>query len=118
MNCTFTTLGTVKRIARTLSALGLIGFLMLLSLQYPPLLRAVNGNITTRSLLDVIGAVTALGTFLPWLLGLYHWGTSYRGSKASKRSWGFALILGFFIGAWFYWLLPTSGASVSSGESS
>ena len=64
----------------------------------------VNGRPELLLALNVLAALGALGTFGGWGLALYHWGTRYAGPATARRRWGFALILGMFVGAWCYWL--------------
>jgi hypothetical protein len=96
------------RFARALSAIGILGFLYLLSLSIPSVLEKMNASGDMRALTSVAGALTAVGAFFPWFLGLYHWGTRFSGKPAAKRWWGVALILGAFIGAWVYWFRGTT----------
>ena len=56
---------------------------------------------------SVIGALTAFSTLVSWPLAIFHWGTKYVGSQSSRRLWGIAVCLGFFIGGWAYWCAGT-----------
>jgi hypothetical protein len=94
----------MEKIGRSLTVLGITGILLLLSLSIPALGEFVGRHDPNFLTENTIGALTSLGVFGAWALALIHWWTRYKGSRASRRRWGFGLTVGFFVGAWVYWL--------------
>ncbi len=92
------------------TALPEFSFLFLLALSYDPFRSAVNGNANALAAVNVIAALTAIETLIPWLMALYHWGTRNPARSGRRRLWGRLLIFTLFIGAWAYWLSDASSA--------
>jgi hypothetical protein len=104
------------RIGRALSLAGILGYLSLMSLVIPVIRGAVNANQTALLVVDVLGAVGAVGVLSSWGLALYHWGTRFTGSNLSRRRWGFGLTLGLFVGAWIYWFTRVSSRATAQNS--
>lgn len=99
---------------RLLSVVGCAGIVFLLSLSIAPIRASLSTSESGVLLMNVMGALTALGAFTAWPLALYHWGTRFSGSDSARRRWGFYLTLGAFIGGWCYWLLRKQGGHVQA----
>lgn len=89
----------MRSLGRVLSVVGIFGFLFLLSLSNSTIRAVVNESPRMLGVSNVIGALTAVGIFVPWLMAFYDWGTRFRGKPESKRRWGLALVLTMFVGA-------------------
>lgn len=92
------------RVGKALTVVAILGFVAMLSQSIPSIREYVAANSWGDDANNGLGALASLAIFGGWALALFHWGTRYVGDLSKKRSWGFALIFGMFIGSWAYWL--------------
>jgi len=91
---------SVGRVAITT---GVLGYLAVWLITIPPVREILDSVPVVFAAWNAAAAVSALGLFVGWGLGIYHWGTRYTGER--KSLWGVAVIPGAFLGALAYWWL-------------
>jgi hypothetical protein len=104
------------RLGRVLTVLGVLWFVVGLSLTNVALRGLVNGSPILLRLIFALGAVGTISVVAAWGLALYHWRRQFEGTATAKRRWGVALVLGMFVAAWVYWI--TRPGEIALGTSS
>jgi hypothetical protein len=98
------------RVVSAIAVLGATGLGVALAI-HPELGRPESAAIRW---IDWVGLVTVLCMALCWVLALFHWGTNAALAER-KTAWGFAVILGFFLGAAVYFYHPRGASSAIGG---
>jgi drug/metabolite transporter (DMT)-like permease len=101
----------VGRVASAIAVLGAAGLAVALAVN-PELGRPESPAIRW---IDWVGLITVLCMSLSWILAMFHWGTN-TALADRKRAWGFAVILGFFLGAAVYFYHPRGASSATSSR--
>jgi len=92
------------RVGRMSTILAVVGWTVVFLALVPAVQSVPSTNQALFTAFNLLGAATALASFVSWFTAIYHWGTRYEGDGESRRRWGVAVTFGLFIGAWFYWL--------------
>ena len=97
-----------KTITRLLMFVIILGFAFLFLIEVfnygSELEKLLENNLFLRLLIGFLGVAASLSTFCLWGLMFYHWGKHVFKNVTYKHFWFLAMLLGMFVGSWFYYL--------------